>query len=97
MVARRMETMDGEIVRKGVRKIYIAPRFGMKLIRHYLVYDNRNRLLGSIPPEVFSKGTRAEISASFLRELSYYARQRMLPLRFIQVDALGEQREVQHD
>lgn len=69
----------------------------MKLIRHYLVYDNRNRLLGSIPPEVLHRATRAEISASFLRELSYYARQRMLPLRFIQVDALGEQREVQHD
>lgn len=69
----------------------------MKLIRHYLVYDNRNRLLGSIPPEVFHRSSRAEISASFLRELSYYARHRMLPLRFIQVDALGEQREVGFD
>lgn len=69
----------------------------MKLVSHYLVYDNRNRLLGSIPPEVFHRSSRAEISASFLREHSYYARQCMLPLRFIQVDALGEQREVQHD
>lgn len=79
-----METVDGEIVREGI----------MKLIQHYLVYDNRNRLLGSIPPSLFDRGTRAGISASFLRELSYYARQRMLPLRFIQVDALGERREV---
>ena len=66
----------------------------MKLIRHYLIYDNRNRLLGAMPPELFDRGTRAGISASFLRELSYYARQRMLPLRFIQVNALGEGREV---
>jgi len=69
----------------------------MKLIQHYLVYDNRNRLLGSIPPSLFDRGTRAGISASFLRGISYYERQRMLPLRFIQVDALGERREVELD
>jgi len=69
----------------------------MKLVKYYLVYDNRNRLLGSMPPENFRKGTRAGITASFLRELSYYARRLMLPLRFIEVNVLDERREVSLD
>lgn len=69
----------------------------MKLIRHYLVYDNRNRLIGVMHPDLFNKGTRAGLTDSFLRDLSYYARQRMLPLRFIQVDAANGQREVHLD
>lgn len=69
----------------------------MKLIRHYLVYDNRNRLLGSFTPDIFAKQTCTQITARFLRGLSYYARQRMLPLRFIEVNALDERREVSID
>jgi hypothetical protein len=69
----------------------------VKLIQHYLVYSNRNLLVGVVPPERFRTATRAGLTDSFLRDLSYYARQRMLPLRFIQVDATNGQREVHLD
>jgi hypothetical protein len=69
----------------------------MKLISHYLVYDNRNLLRGSIPPERFTTQTRAQITAYFLSGLAYFVRRRMLPLRFIEVNVLGDQREVSLD